>query len=1256
MRFRLEKDLAPGASVIWILARPRRHHGRCIAREKECDRGAGNGRAGGFPPRMSVRHRIVHVPPAQLSRMRVHGLWGGLMRGSCRCGPRLRGYARFRALELRVVHALRCESRVKRAAQHSRALGRHGSSWPHICRPALSRTAGLCTVRRRHRRHVDERHASTPQILTFSGATPPLALSYGQKLIFYVLISECTPATKLVFQFRTTNGSWSQSYQWGPVANSRGPLPQGGVWTRVELSARELGIENRSIDGVAFSLYGSGARLWIDGIGKTGVECYPAAAASPAVPDDETVWIDDDPPSGSTTYTGTVWDDSQKASGARAFTRPPSIGDGVLAFNNASATLPITWGEKVVFYLLLNECAPPSRVLAQWDGGDGIPRNVVWGGSPGSGYVHMGPLPAAGTWARLEIPASLINLEGKSLKGVTFYVRDGHAWIDRVGKSGTGCYPAVAPQPTITDVETIWIDDAAPGGSTTFSGTTWDPAQKASGTQSFTRLPQAGDAVLAFANAASTFPVAIGETLIFYALINSCAPPARIGAQWVTTDGIQHNAVWGVPLNGYVSMGPVPAGDSWVRMEVPASTIGLEGLSINGVAFYVNSGQAWIDRVGKRGVGCTPATAAAPSLQEGDTVWIDDDAPDGASVYFGTTWDTSQKASGSRSITVQNGQSTIAFTNWTTPVSVAFGESVVFYALLNECTSLTSIVAQWVTTDGVQHDALWGAPVTGYTRIGDLPVPGTWTRLEVPASILAMEGQAVRGIAFYLSGGGKAWIDRVGKAGPACYPVIAPPPSASTAETVWIDDAPPAGASVYTGTIWDTSQKASGVQSFTNAPSRSVLAFTNMADPPAISAGDSLTYYLLMNSCSAPLSVVAQWVTTDGVSHYALWGEAQAGYTRVGPLPNGGTWSRIEIPASALGMENKAVKDVAFYLVGGGQVWIDRVGKIGSSESSRKTPTAALANGSAPEGWRSQLRGLFARRSTPVALSVSASYVQATSTAQVQRHSLYSPELQLLAESEVAAAATPAVKYEYVSFARQPLAQIETSTGAIDYYFNDHLGTPIVQTDEAGTVTWRAEYEPYGTVYALRAGDDKHQPLRFPGQETDGVTDESYNIFRWYRAGWGRFTQADPIRALRHLQPYSYARFNPLRYVDVFGLQAAPVAAAQVCCDGQGGFLMCSDVRYDEPLLNDCILVHEFDHMDFLQQFAPQACCGKERGETSIVPPELQPALECRGWAKEYRCLRENRWQASNTAAVDSRMMQLFTEASRRFDCGVYDW
>lgn len=48
---------------------------------------------------------------------------------------------------------------------------------------------------------------------------------------------------------------------------------------------------------------------------------------------------------------------------------------------------------------------------------------------------------------------------------------------------------------------------------------------------------------------------------------------------------------------------------------------------------------------------------------------------------------------------------------------------------------------------------------------------------------------------------------------------------------------------------------------------------------------------------------------------------------------------------------------------------------------------------------------------------------------------------------------------------------------------------------------------------------------------------DKYNIFRWYRASWGRYTQADPIG--RHGDPnlYTYVLGNPTRYIDPLGLR-----------------------------------------------------------------------------------------------------------------------
>jgi RHS repeat-associated protein len=109
------------------------------------------------------------------------------------------------------------------------------------------------------------------------------------------------------------------------------------------------------------------------------------------------------------------------------------------------------------------------------------------------------------------------------------------------------------------------------------------------------------------------------------------------------------------------------------------------------------------------------------------------------------------------------------------------------------------------------------------------------------------------------------------------------------------------------------------------------------------------------------------------------------------------------------------------------------------------------------------------------------------------------------------------------------------------YTFTDHLGTPLLQTDGSGAVVWRAEHEPYGNVWKMRAGARTDQPLRLPGQDlamTWEGNEENYNVFRWYRAGWGRYSQADSFiqPSAREPNVYAYARENPIRFADDLGL------------------------------------------------------------------------------------------------------------------------
>jgi RHS repeat-associated protein len=178
-----------------------------------------------------------------------------------------------------------------------------------------------------------------------------------------------------------------------------------------------------------------------------------------------------------------------------------------------------------------------------------------------------------------------------------------------------------------------------------------------------------------------------------------------------------------------------------------------------------------------------------------------------------------------------------------------------------------------------------------------------------------------------------------------------------------------------------------------------------------------------------------------------------------------------------------------------------------------------------------------------------------------RRISLYTPELNLLAETESSSAATPPVAFEYVWLGGRPVAQIDSATGAVHYTFTDHIGTPILQTDSAGRVDWRAEYEPYGAVFAFRTGGARHQPLRLPGQEDEG--EMHYNVFRWYRSGWGRYTQSDPLGIGSDLMLFRYAASNPVGKLDPLGLDTAG-------CDEIGKYLI------DEtPCRLECCAAHD---------------------------------------------------------------------------------
>jgi hypothetical protein len=168
---------------------------------------------------------------------------------------------------------------------------------------------------------------------------------------------------------------------------------------------------------------------------------------------------------------------------------------------------------------------------------------------------------------------------------------------------------AIVPE---SRAETIWVDDELPAGASPSGqgeGWTWIRTQPEplSGRKAHQSNLVSGLHQHFFQGAKSPLFVSVGDRLFAHVYLDQRRLPRQIMLQW--HDGTwEHRAYWGENLipfgnDGTVSrrfIGLLPPAGRWVRLEIPAALVGLEGRPVNGMAFTLWDGTATWDYAGKR--------------------------------------------------------------------------------------------------------------------------------------------------------------------------------------------------------------------------------------------------------------------------------------------------------------------------------------------------------------------------------------------------------------------------------------------------------------------------------------------------------------------------------------------------------------------------------------------------------------------------------------------------------------------------------